>query len=249
MATEKNTKNRPRKIALWFLVFIFILPAGIYALRGVLIAPYAIAFLERTVAANLGLQISIGQLGGSYFSNLEIQNVTTVKRPAGGLLTDVQLGRLKLTYRLWDFLGGLPAFLAGSAVELNGARLSIQLTGETPAGQVPDAGPGFLPPPGLPQIRIHDSYIQVNGIGYETIFEDISLTSGSAQSGTSRLRLQVAQWSLKHPGLRDISVALQADLAYSGKSLRVENLLVDQNLFVKSADIGLGGCRTTSPLR
>ena len=178
---------------------------------------------------------------GSYFSNLEIQNVTTVKRPVDGLLTDVQLRRLKLTYRLWDFFSGLPAFLAGSAVELNGARLSIQLTGETQAGQAPDASPGFLLPPRLPGIRIQDSFIRVNGSGYETFFEGISLTSDSAQPGASRLRLQVAQWSLEHPALRDIAVALQADLVYSRESLRVENLLVDQQMLVKSAVVGLPG--------
>ena len=56
------------------------MPAGIYALRSVLIAPYAIAFIERTLAAELGLQISIGQLAGTYFSNLEINNGDEIKK-------------------------------------------------------------------------------------------------------------------------------------------------------------------------
>ena len=241
MPTAKNTNNRPAKIVLWLLILVAILLAGTYALRSVLIAPYAIAFLERTVAANLRLQISIGHLGGSYFSNLEIESVTTVRRPADGPLTDVQVRRLKLTYRLWDLLDGLPAFIAASAIELDGARLSIQLSGETQAGKAPDTGPGFLLPPGLPKIRIQNSFIRVNGIGYETFFEGISLTSVSARSGPSRLRLQVARWSLKHPVLRDITVALAAEMAYTRETLIIEKLLVDQQLIVKSAVIGLLG--------
>jgi autotransporter translocation and assembly factor TamB len=242
MATaKKSIAKKSRRIVRWLLVAVVVLLAGIYALRSVIIAPYAIAFLERTVAADLGLQISIGHLGGTYFSSLEVKNVKTVKRLDDGPLTDVQLRRLKLTYRLWDILNGLPAFLTGAVVELEGARLSIQLTGATPAGGEPGAGKGFQLPPDLPQVRMHDSFIELKGAGYETRFKGISLAAASARPGAFRLQLQVAQWSLLHPALRDIAVALEADMTYSNESLRIEKLLVDQQLLVKSAAIRLGG--------
>jgi autotransporter translocation and assembly factor TamB len=241
MATEKKSISKIRRISLWLPVTLIILLAGIYALRSVIIAPYAIGVLERMVASNLGLQISIGHLGGSYVSDLEVKNITTVKRLVDGPLTDVQLRRLKLNYRLWDLFKGLPSLLAGTVIELEGAGLSIQLTGETDASEDPDAGTGFLLPHGLPQIRIHDSFIELKGAEYETRFKGISLVTGSAPAGSSRLQLQVAQWSLKHPALRDIAVALEADLFYSNENLRIEKLLVDKQLLVKSAVIGLRG--------
>lgn len=88
--TETKTKNKPRKIARWVLIAVFILLAGIYGLRGVLIAPHAIAFLERSLEANLGLRISIGELSGSYFSDLKVINVTTVERSSTGPLTELR---------------------------------------------------------------------------------------------------------------------------------------------------------------
>ena len=106
MATEKNTKNKPWKIALWLPITAIVLLAVIYGLRGVLIAPHLATFLEDTFEANLGLKISIDEISGSYFSDLEVKNVTTVERPAGSPLADFQLQRLKLNYRLRDFLRG-----------------------------------------------------------------------------------------------------------------------------------------------
>ena len=249
MATEKKSITQSWRIGRWLIVAGMVLLAGIYALRSVIIAPYAIGLLERTVAANLGLQISIGHLGGSYIADLEVQNVTTVKRPAQGPLTDIQLRRLKVTYRLWDLFQGLPALLAGTVIELEGAGLSIQLAGEAGGGDKSDPETGFLLPPGLPQVRIRDSFVELRGPAYENRFTGISLVTGPAGAGASRLRLQVAQWSLKHPALRDIAVALEADMSYVNDSLRIDKLLVDQQLLVKSAVIGLRGLPDDIPFK
>ena len=241
MVTETKTKNRPRKIALWLLIAVFILLAGIYALRGVLIAPLAITFLERTIEANLGLKISIGKLSGSYFSDLQVINVATVERQPNGPLTELRLKRLTLTYRLWHLFSGLPEFLAGTSIDIEQVQVSVDLTGKMEADDVKDAPQGILLPPVLPRIRISNSSIRLKDAGYETRFDGISLATRSAEAGKSLLQLGVAQWSLKHPALRDIAVALQAEVAYSSASLRIENLLVDQQLLVKSAVVGLRG--------
>lgn len=183
MATEKNSKPQPRRIGLWIFVTGIILLACIYVLRSVLIAPLAIAFAEHTIAENLGLRISIGSLGGTYFSGLELRHIKTVKRLSDGPLTDLQLRRLTVTYRLVDVLKGLPVFLAGAAIELEGARLSVNLTGETDSAGEEKPPEGFRLPPNLPQIRIQDSSIEIKGTGYETRLKDISLSAGFSQPG------------------------------------------------------------------
>jgi len=241
MTTEEKSISKPRRVGRWLLVAAIVLVAGIYALRSVIIAPYAIGLLERVVAANLGLQLSIGYLGGSYITDLEIQNVTTVKRLADGPLTDLQVRRLKISYRPWDLIKGLPAALTGTVIELEGAGLSIQVAGEADDGGKPVSANGFPLPPGLPQVRIRDSFVALKGPGYNTRFQGIALAAESSQPGASRLRLQVAQWSLKQSALRDIAVALKADLTYADGSLRIETLRVDQQVLVKSAVIGLRG--------
>lgn len=241
MATEKKTIPRPRRTGLWLLVVGLIMLTGIYALRAVLIAPIAIAFAERLVADNLGLQIAIGNLAGTYISDLELRNITTVKRLADGPLTDFQLGRLTLRYRLLDMVKGLPAFVAGAAVDMEGARLTVLLNGTAGPGGEEKLLAGIRLPPRLPQVRIQDSSLDIKGTDYETRFEDISLSVASSQPEGSRLKLRVAQWSVNHPALREVAVALEADLSYSRESLRIEKLLVDDRLLVASASLGLGG--------
>jgi autotransporter translocation and assembly factor TamB len=239
MPTEEKFIPKPRRIGRWLLVGGIILLAGIYALRGVFIAPYAIAFLERTVAANLGLQASIGYLGGTFFSDIEVKNVTTVKRLSVEPLADLQIHRLKLTYRLWDFLNGWQALLAGAAIDIEGARLSVDLTGETAASNDSDVLKNIFLPPSLPRVNIQNSAIQIKGSGYETRFRGISLAVHAADQGASRLRLQAAQWSLDHPALRAVAVPLEAELSYSRENLHIERLLVDGKLLVKSANFEL----------
>ncbi len=241
MATEKKSIPKPRRTGLWLLVIGIILLTGIYALRAVLIAPVAIAFAKHTIAENLGLQIFIGNLAGTYFSDLELSNVTTVKRLTDGPLTDLQLRRLKVSYRLLDILKGFPALLAGASIDLEGLRLSVHLTGETDSNGDGKLLEGILLPPGLPQVRIQDSFLEIKGSDYETRFEGIFLSTALSRQEGSRLKLRVAQWSVHHPALREVAGELQADLFYSRESMRMEKLMVDDQQLVKSASIGLGG--------
>ena len=240
MTTEKLSTNKLPRIVLWLFITAMVLLAGTYALRSVLIAPYAINFLERTLEAKLGLKIIIGELGGSYFADINIKNMSTVKRLTDSPLTDLRLRQLKLTYRLWDILWGLSSFLAGLSIDIAGAQVSIDLTKETGIDEDGDGLKGVPMPLILPQIRIRNSSLVVQGNRYETRFDGISLRTRSDQSGESLLQLRVAHWSLNHPDLRYFSAALETDMSYSNENLMVEKLLIDKQLVVKSATIGLG---------
>ncbi|MBW2440278.1 MAG: translocation/assembly module TamB domain-containing protein [Deltaproteobacteria bacterium] len=238
MATEQNSKPQPRRTGLWVAVTGIILLTCIYLLRSVLIAPLAITFAERAIAENLGLQISIGNLGGTYISGLELRNITTVKRLANGPLTDLRIRRLAVTYRPLEGLKGLSAFLAGAAIDLEGARLSVDLTMETGAAEEESTG-GFWLPPDLPRVRIQDSSLEVKGPAYETRLNDFSLSADATRPAGTRLQLRASRWSLNHPAMRPVSAGLQAELLYTRESLRIDKLALDNQVLVKSATIGL----------
>ncbi len=238
MVTEKDSKQRPRRIGLWIAVTTFILLACIYMLRSVLIAPLAIAFVERSIAENLGLQISIGDLKGTYFFDLELRNITTVRRVSKGPLTDMHIRRLAVTYRPLDGLRGLSAFMSGAVIDLEGARLSVDLTVETDAAQE-ESTDGFWLPPNLPQVRIQDCALAIKGAGYETRLTDLSLSAASAQPAGNRIQLRASEWSLNHPVLRPVTAELQAELLYTRESLRIDKLAIDHQVLVKSATFGL----------
>ena len=221
MASEKDSKQRPRRIGLWVTVTIFILLACIYLLRSVLIAPLAIAFVEHTIAQNLGLQVSIGSLGGTYISDLELRDMTTVKRLSDGPLTDLRVRRLAVTYRLLDGFRGLSAMIAGAAIDLEGARLSVDLTVETGGAEEESTG-GLWLPPSLPRVRVQNSFFEAKGPAYETRLEDFSLSAAPTQPAGTGLHLRASRWSLNHPAVRPVAAELQAELLYTRKSLQIE---------------------------
>ena len=177
MATVEKPIAKPRRIGRWLLIGGMVLLAGLYALRAVIFVPYAIGLLERTAAANLGLQLSIGHLGGSIFTNLEVQNVTTVKRLTDTPLADLAFSRLKLQYHPWDLLRGIAAFAAGAAIDIDGARLALDLTGQSDDGTGNQVLKQIYLPPALPRIDIRASAFQIKGPDYETRFNGISLAA------------------------------------------------------------------------
>jgi len=204
-----------------------------------LIAPYAVAFLERAIASNLGLQVSIGHLGGTYFSDVEIENVITVKRATEGPVVFFELRRFKLAYHLPDLLKGLPTFLAGSNMELDGASLEFDLSKTADTAKNNEVLAGELLLQQLPKITVSDSSIRIHGRGYATSFQGISLTARHQGPTASRIRFQVAEWSWSHPNLDNGSVDLDADFLYTDGRLIFTHLLVGKHTFIESATIDL----------
>jgi hypothetical protein len=205
----------------------------------VLIAPYAVAFLERTIASNLGLQVSIGHLGGTYFSDVEIENVITIERATKGPLAFLELRRFKLAYHCMDLLKGLPTFLAGANLELSGAFLEFDLSQTADITKNNEVLAGQLLLQQLPKITVSDSAIRIHGKGYATSFQGISLTARDQESTASRVRFHAAEWSWSHPNIGDGSVDLDADFLYADGRLIFTHLLVGKYIFIESATIDL----------
>jgi hypothetical protein len=249
MSTDQKSSNKPRRLSLWFLLIGIVLVTGIYLFRNVLIAPYAIVFLQRTVATHLGLDIKIGQLGGSYFSDIEIKNVTTEKQIADSLFTDLELSNVHVRYHLFDLFKGLPAFLAGISVDLDGGLLAIDLTKMTATDDGGKNWPDLRMPPNLPLIRVNNSLVQVKGIGYETQFKGITLMPRHNGLSASRIELHISEWSLRHPDFHDIAANIDADIIYSDAHLTLKNLVVGKQAFAESVVIDLSSLPDRMPFQ
>ena len=239
MSTNQKFSSKSRQWVLWLVFVGLILFTGIYAFRGVLIAPYAIAFLQRTVATHLGLEIKVGQLGGSYFSDIEIRDVTTEKRISDGPVTGLELHDVNVTYHLLDLFKGLPAFLAGTSIKLNRGLLSIDLTKVTDEGAGGNNWQDLRMPPHLPLVQVSDSSIEVKGSGYETRFEGITLTTRNDMTPATRIELHISEWSLRHPDFHDITASLDAHIMYSDTRLVLKNLFVGRQALVESVAIDI----------
>ena len=245
----KSFQHKRIKWGVLLLLIGLALMTGIYTFRSVLVAPYAISFLERIVASNLGLQVSIGQLGGTYFSDLEIQNVTTVKRINDSAISFLELRRLKIAFSLLDLLKGLPTFLAGAHVDMEGAFLNVDLTRPSDSDKAHEAPTAIPLPPQLPQLRIRNSSIRIQGKNYHTEFKGILLTVRNQDLSTSRIQLRVSEWNWSHPDLRDTAIDFETDLLYVGERLTITKLLAGKHSLVESVTIDLSGLPERLPFQ
>ena len=138
--------------------------ALIYLFRGTLLSPYISPLLEDIIESQLGLRLSVGGIGGSYVTGIELHDVKTLD--AAGPVVSIEVQRLKISYSLPSLLKGGDALLGALTLELDGARLDLDVSQggqrESPEGQ-PVALPGLLP-----RIRAQNIFVSIRGPNSKT---------------------------------------------------------------------------------
>ena len=90
----------------WIIILAgigIILLAALYLFRSVLIAPHIQRFLEKSIESQLGMEVTFGGIGGTYITDFEVTNVTTLKPAPAGILVSLELKRLRVAYNLLSF--------------------------------------------------------------------------------------------------------------------------------------------------
>ena len=222
----------------------------LYLLRGVLIAPQIRKFLESSIESQLGMEVAVGNIGGSYITDFEVTNVTTLKPAPAGSLVSLELKRLRVSYNLLSILKGLNAFLGDAAVELDAAKLELDLTRQAATEPAPPAAdsldPPFLPPM-LPRIRVADTSVFLRGPDYETAFKGIAIETRSQQIADYTLQLQVAEWSWTHPALQAGKTPVSLEIDYAAEKITARRLMLGGSELVESIQIGLKTLPQTMP--
>jgi len=246
----KHILHRFYKGAIILAGIAVILLATLYLFRGVLIAPHIQRFLENSIQSQLGMEVAIGNIGGSYVTDFEVANVTTLKSASAGILVSLELKRLRVSYNLLSILKGLNAFLGDVAVDLEAARLEFDLSREDVNPPVqPEAdsvAPIFLPEL-LPRIRVDDTSVFLRGSDYETAFKGIVLETRPRRQMTSIIQLRVSEWSWVHPDLQTGKTTVSAEIEYSAEKIIVKRLMLGGSELAEFVKIGLKALPETLP--
>ena len=219
-----------------------ILLAALYLFRSVLIAPHIQRLLANSIESQLGMEVAIGDIGGSYITNFEVNKVITLKAAPAGALVSIGLKRLRVSYNLLAILQGLNAFIDAAAVEIESAKLELDLSregGDPPTPPEADAmGPIFLPEL-LPRIRIDDTSVILRGSDYETAFKGITLETHPRRQMTGIIRLRVSEWSWTHPAFQAGQTPVSAEIEYSAEKITVKRLMLGGFQLAEFVQIGL----------
>ncbi len=225
----KHILHRLSKGVIIFAGIGIILLAALYLFRSVLIAPHLQRLLENSIESQLGMEVAIGHIGGSYITDFEVTNVVTLKPAPEGALVSLELKRLRVSYNLLSVLKGLNAFLGDAAVELEAGRLEFDLSrqdaGEPARPETDSVEPIFLPEL-LPRIRVDDTTVILRGSDYQTVFKGIALETRSLQPMTRIIQLRVSEWSWVHPDLQTGKTPVSAEIEYSPGEIIAKRLML-----------------------
>ncbi len=227
-----------------------ILLTAIYLFRDVLINPHIKRFLEDSIESRLGMDVTIGNIGGSYLTNFEVADVTTSKPAPVGTLVSLELKRLKVSYNLLAIWHGLNAFIGDAAVELEAAKLKFDLSRADDSSPPPpqtDAMESFFLPGLLPRIRVEDTAIFLRGSAYETAFQGISLQTRPRRQMTSIIQLRISEWSWVHPVVQAGKTAVSAEIEYSADKIKAKRLMLGGSELAEFLQIGLQALPETMP--
>lgn len=227
-----------------------ILLFALYLLRGTLIAPYIQTYLENSIETQLGMDVAVGKIGGSYITDFEVADVTTLKPTPSGALASLELKRLRVSYNLLAILKGLNAFLDHTTIEIAAAKLEFDLSRGDESPQTPsgaDSAELIALPELLPQIRIEDTSVYLRASDYETAFTGISMETRPRRQMVSIFQLHVSQWSWSHPAFQDGKTPISVEIEYSAEKVTARRLTLGGSELAEYLQIGLKTLPETMP--
>ncbi len=207
--------------------------AGVYVFRDVLIAPHLKAWMRETVREQLGLEVSIGRVGGSLLADLEIQDVQTIASDTAAPVSTLSLQHVRLRYSLGSLLKGISAFIQSARVDAEGLRLAVDLDRGDDSHRDGTATGHALPV--LPELRIRDAEVSIRINQFHLDLKKIRLETGMPSPEGRPVHLQVSEGSWTHPLIRPGSGSIAADLRLTPDALRVDRLLLNGEPLIEQA--------------
>lgn len=220
--------------------FLALLTA-LYLFRSALIGPHIQRYVEALFASQLNIRVAVGDIVGSYISDLEIHDIKTLGPSHSGPLVSLTLRRVRLAYNPVSLLKGLDGFLTDAAIGLEGARLELDLSrqgADSPASPKKGSAQSVFLPDTLPKLHIEDSSVFLHGQDYETSFRGIELTTPPSLEKNS-FHLEIEEWGWKHPDLQEGKTQVTTDIQYSRERLIARRLMLGRHDVAEFFEIGL----------
>lgn len=194
-----------------------------FSLRDRLLAPVLQRVVGQVVGAKLGLEVSMASISGTYFSDLKITGLRTLKPAETGILVSVGATTIHAYYSLPLLLQGREAFLGNLRLELDGAQVALDFTRGSTTGGAQSSS--FV----LPATRARDSRVDLRGRDWRVslIGTDLTVAADDPRRGGIPLAVHATTSIIELPGMRRQTPGLAARGVLTRDSVTVANLDVD----------------------
>ncbi len=220
MAAERDQLGgrQPRRyrllLARSFAVLALLL-SGLYLGRGWLLAPLVVRYARSLAARELGAELEIGSLRGSWIRDLELSGVSW--RAPGPPLRRAEQASLNARFSLLRLLRGRPDWLEDLAIRARGVELDLTSRRERDEG----AARSELAIPAL-ELEVQDASVKV-ARDLDPLRVDTCAARGSLEPG--RVLIDELRARSGENGLEVRGAALELRPAGPGRPPRIEELL------------------------
>jgi len=162
-------------MAAWIAAGIAIGLAVLYALRNSVVAPIVVARADEALQRELGLALTVDEVGGGWWSDLELRGVSLRAVRDGGALREVRIGGASVRYDLRALLRGELAGL--QSVSANAVGLRIDASGSGGGG-----ASDWAMPERFPALAVEGFDLDVELVGGRALrLRDANVRSQSAE--------------------------------------------------------------------
>jgi hypothetical protein len=224
----------------WYRRKALLIPAAfisllilVYLFRGPLVSPLLRNLVVSAAERDLGLQLTVGEIGGNYFSTLRLTDIRLSSLPTAALPFDAFFIReLRLSYALQDLFVSPARFIQRLRLEVIGLEAKVDL--EKLSARAPAAAPDAesFPVAGvMPKVRVLGGSLEIvdggNRLSLKTVDLDLS-TAGPAGNPAWKGAVSVGQLGWRFNDT-------------SGESSLAVRFQVSADKQISLADLVLGG--------
>lgn len=195
----------------------------LYATRAALLLPWLGARVTAELQARTGASISLGELSGNLFTELELRDLRLEDLRPEASMVRVEVGWARARYDLWGLLRGDLAALT----EVEASRVQLELRAGEGTASEPSVPEPWTAPAHLPSVRLRDVALHFDHeLGALRLAgADLDLASGA--DGAHTLAIAASQAAGTLADGRSGRAALRASLALTGSRLELARLELD----------------------
>ncbi len=194
----------------------------------------------QAVEKELGLEVTVEKITGSYLGDLRLTGVRTVKTSENRMLVSIDARVIDASYSLRQLWHGVDAFVGGLGLELDGARVVMDLSRDWGgAGGQEDSPSAALV---LPVTRARDSRVELHDRDWDLTLAgmDLEVAAFDVEQGGIPLTVHAAKSVVELPFIRRQTPELAARGVLNRYSIRVDDLEVNGRPAITAARFDYG---------
>jgi len=211
------------------ILFLVLAAVGLFLLiagRAILFS-YLEAGFTAYLAKEHNLSVTVDAIGGSVVGDIHVAGIKGVRKDDGGGVAEFSIDSLRAEYSIFDLLGGMESFLAGSTITLRQGSVVLDLDGGDDSASESEFGISL--PSVLPRLDADGLAITLRRKEGSIALAGGSLSVGlSGRDAGQTIRMASSEITIVRPGKESLQAAGRMTFLYRPEYLQLTGVFLDE---------------------